>query len=100
MPFVRNRTQRKTLSSDSADVRLLVADRIDQTRLHFREIRQPKEALMAGMRSERARARARDLLATEYSVPDACRVHPLRGVSLDFIQEDARLHGAARGGRH
>jgi hypothetical protein len=31
MPFVRNRTQLKTLSSDSTDVRPLVADRIDQT---------------------------------------------------------------------
>jgi hypothetical protein len=33
MPFVRNRTQIKTLSSDSADVRLLVGNPIDQTRV-------------------------------------------------------------------
>jgi|SRR6266849_5356885 hypothetical protein len=97
MPFVRNRTQLKTLSSDSADVRLLVADRIDQTRLHFREISQPKEALMAGMRSDRARARARDLLATVYPVPDDAEFHRLRELAIDYIQEAERLEAESRG---
>src|SRR5260370_27880492 len=97
MPFVRNRTQRKTLSSDSADVRLLVADRIDQTRLHFREISQPKEGLMAGMRSDRARARARDLLATVYPVPDDAEFRRLRELAIDYIQEAERLEAENRG---
>jgi hypothetical protein len=93
MPFVRNGTQPKTLSLDSADVRPLVAELPNTSG----ENRQPKEALMAGMRSDRARARARDLLATVYPIPDDAELQRLRELAVDYIQEAERLEAEGRG---
>jgi hypothetical protein len=63
----------------------------------FSEISQPKEALMAGMRSDRARARATDLLATVYPVPDDTEFHRLRELAIDYIKEAERLEAESRG---
>jgi hypothetical protein len=52
---------------------------------------------MAGMRSDRARARARDLLATIYPIPDDAEFHRLRELAIDFIQEAERLEAENRG---
>jgi hypothetical protein len=52
---------------------------------------------MAGMRSDRARARARDLLATVYPVPDDMEFHRLRELALDYIEEAKRLEADNRG---
>jgi hypothetical protein len=49
---------------------------------------------MAGMRSERARDRARDLLATVYPTPEVRR---LRQLAIDHIQETERLKAENRG---
>jgi hypothetical protein len=57
----------------------------------------PKEALMAGMRSDRARARARDLLATVYPIPDDAEFRRLRELAMDYIQEAERLEAENRG---
>jgi hypothetical protein len=64
---------------------------------HFRGNSQPKEALMAGMRSDRARARARDLLATVYRIPDDAELQRLRELAVDYIQEAERLEAESRG---
>lgn len=56
-----------------------------------------KEALMAGMRSDRARARARHLLATIYPVPDDVELHRLRELAIDYLQEAERLEAESRG---
>ena len=53
---------------------------------------------MAGLRSERVRDRARDLLATVYPVPDDAEVRRLRELAIDYIQEADRLE-AENGGR-
>jgi hypothetical protein len=52
---------------------------------------------MAGMRSDRARARARDLLATIYPVPDDEEFQRLRELAIDYIQEAERLETENRG---
>jgi hypothetical protein len=52
---------------------------------------------MAGMRSDRARARARDLLATVYPAPDDTEFHRLRELAVDYIQEAERLDAENRG---
>jgi hypothetical protein len=52
---------------------------------------------MAGMRSDRARARARDLLATVYPVPQDTEVQRLRELAMDYIQEADRLEAENRG---
>lgn len=52
---------------------------------------------MVGMRSERARARARDLLATVYPIPDDDEFQRLRELALDYIQEAERLDTERRG---
>src|SRR5258708_19260870 len=76
----------------------LVDDRLDQPGcLGLRKHGQPKEALMAGMRSDRARARARDLLATVYPIPDDAEFHRLRELAIDYIQEAERLEAENRG---
>jgi hypothetical protein len=49
---------------------------------------------MAGLRSERARDRARDLLATVYPTPEVRR---LRQLAIDYIQETERLEAENRG---
>src|SRR6266436_10230184 len=63
-----------------------------------REFRQRKEeALMSRMRSDRARVRARDLLATVYPAPDDAEFHRLRELAIDYIEEAERLEAENRG---
>jgi hypothetical protein len=52
---------------------------------------------MVGMRSDRARARARNLLATIYPVPHDVEFHRLRELALDYIQEAERIEAENRG---
>ena len=52
---------------------------------------------MVGMRSDRARARARDLLATVYPVPEDVEFQRLRELAIDYIQEAERLEAESRG---
>jgi hypothetical protein len=52
---------------------------------------------MPGMRSDRARARARDLLAAAYPIPEDAEFRRLRELALDYIQEADRLEAANRG---
>jgi hypothetical protein len=52
---------------------------------------------MIGMRSDRARARARDLLATVYPIPDDAEFSRLRELAIDYIQEAERLEAEKRG---
>jgi hypothetical protein len=52
---------------------------------------------MVGMRSDRARARARDLLATVYPVPDDVEFQRLRELAVDYIREAERLEAVNRG---
>jgi hypothetical protein len=50
---------------------------------------------MVGMRGDRTRARARDVLATRYPVPeDADR---LRELALDYVREADRLETQSKG---
>lgn len=42
---------------------------------------------MVGMRSDRARDRAKNLLATIYPLPDDVEFHRLRELAIDYIQE-------------
>jgi hypothetical protein len=56
-----------------------------------------KEALMVGMRSDRARARARNLLATIYPVPQDVEFHRLRELAVEYIQEAERVEAENRG---
>ena len=51
---------------------------------------------MAGMRSDRARARARDLRATIYPLPDDVELHRLRELAIDYIREADRLEAENR----
>jgi hypothetical protein len=53
---------------------------------------------MAGMRSDRDRARAKDLLATVYPVPQDAEFQRLRELAIDYIQEADRLEAENRGG--
>ena len=50
---------------------------------------------MAGVRNDRTRARARDLLATHYPVPED--VDRLRDLAVDYIREAERLEVESRG---
>lgn len=50
---------------------------------------------MAGVRNDRTRARARDLLATRYPVPED--VDRLRDLAVDYIREAERLEVESRG---
>ncbi len=52
---------------------------------------------MAGIKSERARDRARDLLATVYPVPDDVEFRRLRELAIDYIQEAERLEADKKG---
>ena len=52
---------------------------------------------MVGMRSDRARARARNLLATIYPVPQDVEFHRLRELALEYIQEAERVEAENRG---
>jgi hypothetical protein len=52
---------------------------------------------MAGMRNDRARARARDFLATIYPIPDDAEIHRLRELAIGYIKEAERLEAENRG---
>jgi hypothetical protein len=52
---------------------------------------------MAGIKSERARDLARDLLATVYPVPDDVEFRRLRELAIDYVQEAERLEAEKRG---
>ena len=52
---------------------------------------------MASMRNDRARARARNLLATVYPVPDDVELRRLRELAIDYIREAERLEAENRG---
>jgi hypothetical protein len=51
----------------------------------------PLEAIMDGSRNERARARARHLLAQIAPLPDDAEVQRLRELSMDYIREAERI---------
>ena len=52
---------------------------------------------MARMRSDSARARANDLLATIYPIPDDVEFHRLRELVIDYIKEAERLEAQNKG---
>jgi hypothetical protein len=52
---------------------------------------------MVGLRSDRTRARARNLLATDYPVPNDAEIRRLRELAIDYIQEAERLEAENRG---
>ena len=52
---------------------------------------------MAGIKSERARDRARYLLATVYPVPDDVEFRRLRELAIDYVQEAERLEAEKKG---
>ena len=52
---------------------------------------------MAGLRSERARGRARDLLATIYPIPEDAEVRRIREQAIDNVQEAERREAENRG---
>jgi hypothetical protein len=52
---------------------------------------------MARMRSDHARARANDLLATIYPIPDDVEFHRLRELAIDYIKEAERLEAENKG---
>ena len=52
---------------------------------------------MAGLRSERARDRARDLLATVYPLPNDVEFHRLRELAVEYVQEAERLEAENKG---
>jgi hypothetical protein len=54
---------------------------------------------MVGLRNDRARARARDLLATVYPIPEDAEFRRLRELALDYIQEAERLETEKQGAR-
>jgi hypothetical protein len=52
---------------------------------------------MVSMRSDRARDRARNLLATIYPLPDDAEFHRLCELAVDYIQEAERLDAERKG---
>ncbi len=52
---------------------------------------------MARMRNDRARARARDLLATAYPAPDDIKFQRLRELAIEYLQEAERLEAENKG---
>jgi hypothetical protein len=52
---------------------------------------------MAGMRNDRARARARDLLATVYPIPDDVEFQGLRELAVDYVREAERIEAEKNG---
>jgi hypothetical protein len=52
---------------------------------------------MVGIRNDRARARARDLLATVYPMPDDGESRRLRQLAIDYIAEAEQLEAATSG---
>jgi hypothetical protein len=61
------------------------------------ESRRHEEALMARMRSDRNRARAREFLATAYPVPDDVELQRLRELATDYVQQAERFEATNRG---
>jgi hypothetical protein len=53
---------------------------------------------MVGIRNDRARARARDLLATIYPMPDDGESRRLRRLAIDYIEEAEQREAANSGG--
>jgi hypothetical protein len=56
-----------------------------------------EEELMVGMRSDRARGRARNLLATVAPLPEDAEFHRLRELAIDYIKEAERLEAENNG---
>lgn len=52
---------------------------------------------MVGRRNDRARDRARNLLATAYPAPADDEVRRLRQLATDYLQEAERLEAVSRG---
>jgi hypothetical protein len=52
---------------------------------------------MVGMRSDRARERARNLLATVYPIPDDAEYYRLRELAVEYIREAERLERDLKG---
>jgi hypothetical protein len=52
---------------------------------------------MAGTRNDRASARARDLLATVYPIPDDVEFQRLRELAVDYVREAERLEAEDKG---
>ena len=52
---------------------------------------------MVGTRSNHARARAQNLLATIYPLPDDAEFHRLRELAVDYIREAERLEAGHSG---
>ena len=52
---------------------------------------------MTRMRNDRARARANDLLATIYPIPDDAEFQRLRKLAVDYIKEAKRLEAQSKG---
>ena len=52
---------------------------------------------MVGMRSDRTRARARNLLAAVYPAPDDVEIRRLRELAAEYIQEAERIEAENRG---
>ena len=52
---------------------------------------------MGGIRSERARDRARNLLATVYPVPDDAEFRRLRELAMNYVREAERLEAENSG---
>ena len=52
---------------------------------------------MVATRSDRARTRAGDLLATTYPLPDDTELHRLRELAVDYIKEAERLEAQHSG---
>jgi hypothetical protein len=52
---------------------------------------------MAGLRSGRARDRARDLLTAVYPIPEDAEVRRLRELAIDYVQQAERLEVENRG---
>jgi hypothetical protein len=52
---------------------------------------------MTAMRSDRARGRARDLLATIAPLPEDAEFQRLRELAIDYIKEAERLESENRG---
>ena len=54
---------------------------------------------MVGMRSDRVRARARDLLETAYPVPENTEAQRLRELANNYILEAERTRGGGQRSR-
>ncbi len=52
---------------------------------------------MVGVRSDRARARARDLLASVYPAPTDAELYRLRELAVEYIREAERLEKEQKG---